>query len=199
MEKITKFVLKKWFFATLIAIEIGVYIAMILVRGKANTYKYNGNLIDDKFLTALAMNDYYMTIHIGLATFLIFFLAAIIFYTVGFVKFKRGTFKPKDRGAILGFILFTAVALVFTIPFIYDINARGTEKPFVMVENVVGKRTGANRAGTEYYLVLSNWNGFKVSKKRYESTQIGTTVYTVYQGKILINFLPIDKYTLDKK
>lgn len=194
LEKITKFVLKKWVFITLIAIEICGFIALIWARIKQNSYPYRGVFIDNNFLDALAMNKFYEAIQEGLGLFVLFFLAAIVFYTIAFVKFKRGTFLPKDRGALMGFFFFTATAIAFMIPFIYDIKSRGSERPIVKVESVIDKRIDQYKSSTDYYIVFESKKTYKVTKSTYLSYHHGQKFYVVHQGKVIIAALPMNSY-----
>ena len=198
LEKITKFVLKKWVLITLIVIEVCSIVALIWAKVIRNSYPYRGSLIDDDFLDTLAMNEFYKAIELALVAFTLFFLAGIIFYAVAFVKYKRGTFVPKDRGALLGSIMFMITAVAFTIPFIFDLHYRGSDRPFVMVESIVDKQIDYYRSGKDYFFVFTSGSDYKVSKNTFPLYQIGSTFYTVYQGKSLIHIFPIGQYTLKK-
>lgn len=198
LEKITKFVLNKWVFITLIVIEVCGIVALFWAQAKQDSYPYRGIIIDNEFLDALAMNEFYEAIQLALVAFVLFFFAAIIFYAVAFVKHKRGTFIPKDRGALLGSLMFMGTAIAFTIPFIYDLHSRGSERPFVMVENIVDKQIDYYKSGKDYFLVFTSGSNYIVSKKTFPQFHIGSTFYTVYQGKSLIHIFPVGKYTLKK-
>lgn len=188
LERITKFVLKKRVFITLIAIEICGIIAFLWSQAKQNSYPYRGTIIDDKFLDALAMNEFYNTINRALFAFILFSLTGIIFYAIAFVKNKRG--------ALLGSLMFMITALSFTIPTIADLHSRGSERPFVKRELLTNKKVNTYKSGENYYFIFNSGSRYKVPEEMFPLFHIGSIFYTVYQGKSLIHIFPAGKYKL---
>ena len=101
LERIVKFVLKKWVLITLIVTEICAIAVFLWARAKQNSYPYNGFIIDNEFLDALAMNEFYEAIQLALVAFILFFFTAIVFYVVAYVKYKRGSFYTVYQGKSL--------------------------------------------------------------------------------------------------
>ena len=198
LEKIALFILKKNILITLVVIEISGIAALICTLAKQNDYQYKGFIIDDKFLNALAMNEFYKTLGEVLMFFDGFLLMAIILYIIAYVKFKKNTLYPDNNNVLLVATIFFASAIILPYSTISDLLSRKSEKPLVKVENIVDKNIDSYKSSKSYYLIFSSGSKYKVHKNTFYKSHTGTARYTVYQGKKIIHIFPIDTYTLKK-
>ena len=166
---------------------------------RARTHSFNlGCIIDDAFLNKLAERELYRTLlKISLA-FSLSFAIGIIFHILKILPARKNNKEPSTKNFITEFILLLILAIGVSIPEVIELPARFTKKPILKNEILINKDTWTTKSGMHYDLIFSSKSSITVSKRTYLAMDIGTEFYTVYQGPILIDFFPMDKYFLRK-
>ena len=185
---------KKWVLILAAVIEVILVVVFFAAGAKIQSY-HLGFVIDKTFLENIAACEFYMTLRDGVSAFALFFLAAILFYGWGLRKStKEG--ENRDKGPLLGTIIFIVTAFVFAVPELSELPTRSSERVFVQTERLKHKDVVHHKSGSSYYLIFSGGKDLRVTSKRYDYSRIGNVYYTFYQGDILIQALLADQYLL---
>lgn len=183
-------------------IAYAVVIAVCCVICLATTLKIHslpelGYVINDDFLKLLVQYENYEIIQDSSAVLAGTFGIAICIYIVLKYKFPRFEENHKKWNLGCALIVFPVIGFFASIAPNLDFPTRLKAEPKLQKEFVVYKfESHGTKSGFSYHLQFNSGSSFRVSFKEYRAAFKGQKFYTIYQGNILIQILPIYRYRL---
>lgn len=183
-------------------IAYAVVIAVCCVICLATTLKIHslpslGYVINEDFLNLLVQYENYEIIQDSSAVLAGTFGIAIGLYIALKYIFPKFEEKRKKFNLACSLVVFPILGLFASIAPNLDFPTRLKAEPKLQKEFVVYKyESHGTKSGFSYHLQFNSGSSFRVSFKEYRAAFKGQKFYTVYQGNILIQILPIYRYRL---